>query len=323
MCLGDVRGRVAGRGAAAPLIPNPQVPELAAALPAYEIGPAIGGGTFGIVYAARHRVLGRDAAIKQLWPELVGDRDARRAFSAEACLLASLEHPHVVRVYDYVEENAYALVLEHMGGGTLRRLLRAGPMSVQAACTIALDLLDALEYAHQRGVLHRDIKPANLLLSAAGSLKLADFGLAKLIHSGGMTTTGAIHQPGTPAYMAPEQLGRSLGSVCAATDVWAAGAVLYEMLAGRRPFAEVVDFDQVLIQRVARNPRPLTDIAPHVPSALSAVVDTALMRLPADRFQTAAEFATALRGASTLRSDGWDPRQRSDPLVPRVFPAAA
>lgn len=194
--------------------------------------------------------------------------------------------------YDYVERDVYALVLEHMSGGTLRHRLTAGAMSSAAACAVVLDLLDALEYTHQRGVLHRDIKPQNLLFCAQGSLKLADFGLAKLVHPRDMGTTSPIHQPGTPAYMAPEQLTRSLGPVSAATDVWAAGAILYEMLVGQRPFAEAADIQEMLIQRVTRDPRPLTDVAPHMPSALSEVVAAALTRRPADRFQTAAEFGT-------------------------------
>jgi serine/threonine-protein kinase len=302
--MNAVRGSVTGGRVAAPLNRGLQVSDLATALPAYEIGPVIGGGAFGIVYAARHRVLGREVAIKQLWPDLLADRRARRGFAAEACLLASLEHPHVVRVYDYVERGVQALVLEYLGGGTLRHVLTTGPVSVGAACAIALDLLDGLEYAHQRGALHRDIKPENVLFSAHGSLKLADFGLARLIRPHPMATTSSpIYQPGTPAYMAPEQLATSLGWISPATDVWAAGAVLYELLVGQRPFADAADIEQMLIQRVTENPRPLTEIAPHVPSALSEVVNTALTRLPAHRFQTAAEFANGLRDVSSRVTD--------------------
>lgn len=273
---------------------------LAAALPAYEIGDALGGGTFGVVYAARHRALGRDAAIKQLWPELLADRLARREFGVEARVLASLDHPHVVRVYDFVEDDVSAIVLERMRGGTLRQWLRKARVSARSACLITLDILSGLGHAHEHGVLHRDIKPQNLLLTDDGTVKIADFGLAKPTSRRATGPRSTSHQPGTPAYMAPEQISRSVGRVSTASDVWAVGAVLYEMLAGQRPFAECRDMRHALAERVAGDPRPLVEIAPHLPSVVSDVLATALRRSPAERFQTAAEFARELRAASEV-----------------------
>lgn len=273
---------------------------LAAALPAYEIGHRLGGGTFGVVYAARHRALHRDAAIKQLWPALLADGLARRDFAVEARVLASLDHPHVVRVYDFVESDVRAIVLERMRGGTLRHRLRAGPMSGRSACLIALDILAGLDHVHQHGVLHRDLKPQNLLFTDNGTVKIADFGLAKSIASEGTDLRGTSDsdQPGTPAYMAPEQVSRRVGRVSTASDVWAVGAILYEMLVGHRPFPERGDVRHALARRVFTDPRPLTEVAPHFPSAISDVLAAALRRLPAERFQTAAEFARELRAAS-------------------------
>jgi serine/threonine protein kinase len=271
---------------------------LAAALPAYEIGDPLGGGTFGVVYAARHRALRREAAIKQLWPALLADGLARRDFAVEARVLASLDHPHVVRVYDFVERDVRAIVLEHMRGGTLRHRLRAGPLSGRSACLIALDILAGLDHVHAQGVLHRDLKPQNLLFTDNGTVKIADFGLAKSIASRGADRRGTGEQPGTPAYMAPEQVSRRVGRVSTSSDVWAVGAILYEMLVGHRPFPERGDLRHALSRRVFTDPRPLTDVAPHLPSAISDVVATALRRLPAERFRTAAESARALRAAS-------------------------
>jgi serine/threonine protein kinase len=294
-------------GSAARGLRRGAVSMLAAALPAYEIGDALGGGTFGVVYSARHRALGRDAAIKQLWPELRADGLAQREFGLEARVLASLDHPHVVRVYDFVEEEVSAIVLERMRGGTLRQRLRARRIAARSACRIALDVLAGLDHAHRYGVLHRDIKPQNLLLTDNGTVKIADFGLAKPIAPRGTDARSTSPQPGTPAYMAPEQLSRSVGRVSTATDIWAVGAILYEMLAGQRPSAECGDMRHALAERVSSDPRPLTEIAPHLPSVVSDVLATALRRSPAERFQTAAEFARELRAASDLAFDAAPP----------------
>ena len=165
------------------------VPELPAVLPAYTMGETIGRGTFALVYAGRHVALGRDVAIKRLWPDLVPDSDARLRFGAEARVLAALDHPNIVRVYDYVEQNVFAIVLERMHGGTLHALLRGGRVSVKSACAITRALLDALEHAHRRGVLHRDVKPQNVMFGEQGEVKLADFGLAKVF---GTDTCGPL-----------------------------------------------------------------------------------------------------------------------------------
>ncbi len=142
--------------------------ELGSALPAYEIGAILGSGAFAVVFAARHRSLDREVAIKVLTPALVADEEARERFAVEARLLASLDHPHVVRVYDYVDtESACALVMERMRGGTLADRLKLGRMPVPRACAITVAALHGLEHAHRHRVLHRDIKPENLHLRRA------------------------------------------------------------------------------------------------------------------------------------------------------------
>jgi serine/threonine-protein kinase len=286
---------------------------LSAALPAYEIGSMLGRGTFGVVFDARHIALGRGAAIKQLWPDLAYDAEVRMGFATEARLLAALDHPNVVRVYDYVESSVCALVLERMRGGTLRDRLRKGPIAPHAACQMTVAVLRGLEHAHQRGVLHRDVTPRNLLLGEDNVLKLADFGVARALRAPEETDTA--RQPGTPAYMAPEQIDGSLGRVSPATDVWAVGAILYEMLAGRRPFAEAGDIGALLYQRITAEPRPLTEIAPHIRPALAHALATALARLPSDRFQTATAFAACLErcgaGHALPRRAGSSPAGRA------------
>jgi serine/threonine protein kinase len=266
---------------------------LSAALPRYEVGPIIGRGTFGVVYEARHLALGRGVAIKQLWPDLMKDADARQRFTAEARLMALLDHPHIVRVYDYVDEEVCALVLEHMPGGTLHDRLTRGRVSPSMACAIALDALSALDHAHRRGFVHLDVKPRNLLFNSEGAIKLVDFGLAAAIRAGGCTTA-VLGLVGTPAFMAPEQIDLALGPVSPATDVWALGAVLYQMLAGRWPFPRRDDITGLLLERVSGVTPPLRSVIREVSAGLSEVVAKALARRPPDRFRSAAQFASAL-----------------------------
>jgi serine/threonine-protein kinase len=265
---------------------------LSSALPAYEIGPMIGRGTFGVVYFARHTALGRNVAIKRLWPDLTLDLRARRRFATEGCLLAALDHPHIVRVYDYVDGFACALVLEYAGGGTLHDRLANGTVSSKSAVAIAQQALAGLEHAHRRGLVHRDVKPSNLLFTEDGSVKLADFGLAEAIDPEPEETTLA-HAAGTPAFMAPEQIAQALGPISPATDVWAVGAILYEMLAGA-PTARDKDISSMLLRRITTDHPPLSRVVASVSDALSNVVATAMARTPGRRFQTAGEFAAEL-----------------------------
>jgi serine/threonine protein kinase len=295
--------------------------ELSAALPGYQIGRVLGRGAFGVVYAGRHVALGRDVAIKHLWPDLLSDADARRRFSAEARLLASLDHPQIVRVYDYVEGDVYALVMERMRGGTLADRLGANRPSAHLACTMAAWALHGLEHAHQHGVLHRDVKPQNLLFAQDGQLKVADFGIAKVAGSQDLQATITNRRLGTPAYMAPEQVSRALGPVSAATDVWAVGAILYELLAGQHPFTELGDFGDVLLQRITEDPRPVRELTPKISTALSEAIAKALRRTPAERFQTAAEFANAIEATSEA-AVGAGPQLQDGPRNHVVAPTA-
>src|SRR5438093_670474 len=223
---------------------------LSAALPAYDIGAVLGRGAFAVVYAGRHRHLEREVAIKRLAPELLRETGGRDRFGAEARVLASLDHPHIVRVYDYVDrEDLCAFVMERMHGGTLGDRLRSGRVSYAWACAVILAALQGLEHAHRKGVLHRDVKPENLLFGADDVVKVGDFGIAKVVGAQGARLAATTAAIGTPTYMAPEQVSRSAGPLGPATDVWAAGAVLYEMLAGEPPFALDGDIGEILLER--------------------------------------------------------------------------
>src|SRR5581483_6874716 len=278
-----------------------------AALPLYEVEGELGHGAWGVVLAGRHRQLGRDVAIKQLPRSFGADPAVRSRFIAEARLLASLEHPHVVPLYDFVEhEGLCLLVMERLTGGTLWSRARSGNVTPQSSCALVLATLSALDYAHQRGVLHRDIKPENLMFSSKGDLKVTDFGIAKVVGGAATVATRAGDVLGTPAYMAPEQaMGEELSP---ATDIYAVGTVLYELLSGTLPFPEDSNPVAMLYRHVHEDPKPLLDIAPHVPPKLAEVTQQALVRSPGDRYPNAEGMAVALAEAASLTwGPGWLP----------------
>lgn len=282
---------------------------VASALPDYDIGDELGRGGWGVVLAGRHRRLGRDVAIKQLPPSFANDPDVRSRFVAEARLLASLDHPHIVPVYDYIERGGLCLlVMEQLSGGTVWSRFSKEGLDPQLTCAIALCTAVALDYAHGHGVLHRDIKPENLLFTSdRGQLKVGDFGIARVLSGGRTMATAAGDVLGTPAYMAPEQATGS--AVTPATDVYALGVTVYEMLSGSLPFPPADSALAVLYQRVHTQPLPLSDVAPHVPKPLVEVVMWALATEPGERPATADAFAMALAEAATeVYGPGWLPR---------------
>src|SRR5206468_1353191 len=164
--------------------------------------------------------LQREVAIKRLSPDLLREADARERFAAEARLLASLDHPHIVRVHDFVEEEEVcAFVMERLHGGTLGDRLAGRRVDPAWAIAVTLGALHGLEHAHRQGVLHRDVKPDNLLFGDESHIKVADFGIAKVVGAQGARLTATAAAIGTPAYMAPEQVSRTAGPLSSATDV--------------------------------------------------------------------------------------------------------
>ena len=278
-------------------------------LPAYEIGDELGRGGFGSVVSGQHRQLDREVAIKQLPESLAADPAVRRRFTAEARVLASLDHPHVVPVFDFVERDGVCLlVMELLPGGTLRsRVAAAGGLAAPHAVAVSLACASGLAAAHRRGILHRDVKPENMIFAASGVLKVTDFGLAKVVGGPGNSATRLTRAGdvlGTPAYIAPEQVLRD-GELSPATDVYALATMLYELLAGTLPFPEEDrDVTAILFQHAYETPVPLGDAAPGVPGPVAAVVMSALATDPAQRFATAESFGVALAGACT---QAWGP----------------
>ncbi|HKZ31056.1 MAG TPA: protein kinase [Vicinamibacteria bacterium] len=216
----------------------------------YQVVAPIGAGGMGEVYRARDPRLGRDVAIKSL-PELSrADPDRIARFEREARILASLNHPHIAAIYGLEEVGATRfLILELVEGGTLMERLARGPLSVSEALTIACQVADALQAAHEKGIIHRDLKPGNVALTAEGEVKVLDFGLAKAIESTPESPTGEFEGTrsgvilGTAAYMSPEQ-ARGL-PLDKRADIWAFGCVLYELLAGRHPFSGATISDRI------------------------------------------------------------------------------
>lgn len=295
---------------------------VAQALPGYVVTAELGRGSFGVVWAAEHRRVGRRVAVKEL---RAADAATRERFLAEARVLALLEHPHVIPLYDYVEAgDRCLLVMERLDGGTLAdRFFGHRAIDIATACAVTMATCSGLHHAHVRGVLHRDVKPENLLFSADGVLKVTDFGVAKVLSGRDVAQhTVAGELKGTPAYMAPEQVtGTDIGP---GVDVYATGLLLYELLTGHLPFPEDGDAVSVAVRRITDEPTPLTELAPDLAGPLADVTMRALCRSPADRFQSAEELGVAIsRAATAALGVGWLNRSEVELLVPGAILEAA
>jgi serine/threonine-protein kinase len=263
--------------AAEPLVPGSRIAH-------YEILELLGAGAMGEVYKARDQRLGRVVALKFLPAELTRDPSARRRFLHEAQAAALLDHPNVATIYEVGESEGgrVYLALAFYEGETLQRKLERGPLPVPEAVGIARQIARGLSAAHQRQIVHRDVKPANIVVLPDGTVKLLDFGLAKMIGATSLTRLGA--SPGTPAYKSPEQTRGE--KVDRRSDLWALGVVLYEMLTGRQPFRG--EYEQAVIYSILNEtPKPL---GPELPPELSEVIDRALKKDPAGRYATAEEL---------------------------------
>jgi len=254
----------------------PKAADLAAKFPQLEALELLGHGGMGAVYKARQTNLDRVVALKIMRPEVIHDRAFAERFNREARMLARLSHPHIVTIHDFGQvefsEGRSALagtlfyfIMEYVDGANLRQLMQAGALTPEQALAIVPQICEALQYAHDEGVVHRDIKPENLLLDKRGRVKIADFGLAKLArHSADEVPLTAAHQVmGTLRYMAPEQLGGS-DAVDHRADIYSLGVVFYEMLTGEAPTGRFdppskkveidVRLDQVVLRSLEREP---------------------------------------------------------------------
>jgi serine/threonine protein kinase/Tol biopolymer transport system component len=272
----------------------------------YEIVGPIGAGGMGEVYKARDARLDRTVALKVLPEDLASDPDRRTRFEREARAIAALDHPNICSIYDVGEsQGAHFLVMPLLDGQTLAARLEKGPLPLDQALAIALEVTDALDKAHRQGIIHRDLKPANIMLTRAGA-KLLDFGLAKLrpgagaISMSGMqrlatttpgTSTAAGLILGTIYYMSPEQVeGKDTD---ARSDIWALGAVIYEMVTGARPFAGETPAS-VIGSILKDQPPPLTARQSTIPALLDRIVARCFEKAPEERWQSAADLRQSL-----------------------------
>ncbi|MDB4884188.1 MAG: protein kinase, partial [Gemmatimonadetes bacterium] len=258
----------------------------------YHIIELVGEGAMGVVYRAVDSVLNRTVAIKVMNESIARHEELRKRFLHEAQAAASLQHPNVVCIYDLGEVDGHLFIaMEFVPGVNLERLMELGePLSLQAKLDIAIDILTGLTFAHKRGIVHRDIKPANIQVAEDGRAKIMDFGVAHLASSN-LTSTGA--SLGTPGYMAPEQIIE--GKTTPATDIFAVGVVLYELLTRVNPF-EGSTLQNLFYKIISEKPRPVSEIVPGLPPALDRIVAKALAKEPSDRYSNALDMANELTG---------------------------
>jgi eukaryotic-like serine/threonine-protein kinase len=258
----------------------------------------IDAGGMGEVWEADDTLLGRRVAIKVLAEELAGDRVAVRRFRREARATARLDHPNVVRVFDFVDGQAPFLVLELLEGTTLAdQLRRGGALPPVEAARIVAAVADGLDVAHRAGIIHRDIKPSNIMLTPGGGVKVMDFGIAAAWEA--HSTTGQ-QLLATAAYAPPERI--TGGRPSPAGDLYSLGVVLYELLTGRPPF--VADTaEQVIRAHLEASPQPVRALAPWVPPGIAAACEAALAKDPAGRPPSAGALAAQLRAASEAAAD--------------------
>jgi hypothetical protein len=257
------------------------------AVAGYEVLGELGRGGMGVVFKAKQLSLKRIVALKML---LAGSFPGSRAlarFHTEAEAIARLQHPNIVHIYDIGDQDGCPYIaMEFVDGGSLRDRLRDALPAPRQAAEWILPLVRAIQHAHTRGIVHRDLKPANVLLTADGTLKVTDFGLAKqLDDQAGQTESGAIL--GTPSYMAPEQAQGRVKEIAPATDVYALGAILYEMLTGARPFDGETTLD-VLMKVVSEEAVRPSRLRPDVPADLEAICLKCLAKAPEQRYASAA-----------------------------------
>lgn len=259
----------------------------------YRLIERIGRGGMGDVYRARDTRLERQVAVKFLSSRLVGDEQAQARFLHEARAASAIDHPNICTIYEieHTEDGELYLVMAHYEGQTLAERIHLGPLPVDEALDLARQMLTGLARAHEAGIVHRDVKPGNLMITPYGELKILDFGLARL--AGHLDPSGDSHVQGTAAYMAPEQVRG--GGADHRSDVWSAGVVLYEMLAGEPPFRG--EHAPGILYRVLHDdPEPLSAYRDDLPPGLEQAVATALTREPERRYQTVRELLADLEG---------------------------
>ena len=270
--------------------PPPLLEEIARHFPQLQILECLGRGGMGVVYKARQPRLDRFVALKILAREKEKDPRFAERFTREAQALAKLNHPNIVTVYDFGEaDGLYYLLMEFVDGMSLRQLLQTRKLAPEEALTIVPAICEALQYAHQQGIVHRDIKPENILLDKQGRVKIADFGIAKLLGTDGRVAslTGEQQVVGTPHYMAPEQVEKP-GTVDHRADIFSLGVVFYEMLTGELPLGKFAPPSRMVKMDVR----------------LDEVVLHALEKEPERRYQQASQVNTDVETIARTEGEG-------------------
>ena len=286
----------------------------------YEITEKLGEGGMGVVYKAQDTKLDRPVALKFLAPHLLRDEEGRKRFEREAKSAARLDHPNICTVHEIDEVDGRTfIVMAFLEGHPLSERITEGPLKLPEALSAAIQMAEGLEAAHAKGITHRDIKPDNVMLMAGsrGLVKLMDFGLAQLAGSSKFTREGTTL--GTVNYMSPEQ-GEG-AETDPRTDIWSLGVVLYEMVAGQKPFRG--EFDQAIIFSIMNEPaEPLTAVRTGVPKELERIVNKCLAKKAAERYQGVTELLVDLqacrRELEPQRSQvgpAVEARKRTSPLI--------
>ena len=265
----------------------------------YAIISQIGAGGMAAIYKAHHQRLDRYVAIKLLHDTFVRDDSFLERFQREARIVARLEHPHIVPIYDYAEFNHQpCLVMKYIDGGTLKRRLIKSGITLAEINRMMTMLADALTYAHANDVLHRDIKPSNILIDQRGWPYITDFGLARIAQVGDSTISHDM-MLGTPFYISPEQ-AQGERDLTAATDIYSFGVILYELLVGAVPFTADTPY-AIVHEHIYSAPQPPSQVRPDLTAAVDDVLLKALAKSPADRYQTATalmdDFKLAMAGS--------------------------
>ncbi|MCW2277203.1 Stk1 family PASTA domain-containing Ser/Thr kinase [Heliophilum fasciatum] len=283
----------------------------------YEIQEHLGGGGMAHVYKAWDRKLERAVTVKILRDSLTTDEEFVRRFRREAQAIACLSHPNIVNVYDVGREGETDyIVMEYIHGPTLKEVIRRrAPLAPEEAIDLAKQICDALEHAHEQGIVHRDIKPHNILLTRNGRVKVTDFGIARSITQSTMTMTMERTIVGSVHYLSPEQAKGV--PVDAKSDIYALGVVLYELLSGRLPFEGDTPI-AVALQQIQQTPPALTEVNPQVPAALQEIVLRALEKDPARRYRNARAFKEDLENVFTGQIIGRLPVPDDDSPTMRI-----
>ncbi|WP_413780010.1 Stk1 family PASTA domain-containing Ser/Thr kinase [Anaeroselena agilis] len=283
----------------------------------YTILERVGGGGMADVFRAHDKLLDRSVAVKVLRAQFTDDEEFVTRFRREAQAAARLSHPNIVNIYDVGrDEDSYYIVMEYISGETLKdRIVREGPLPVETAVRVALEIAEALEHAHQNNIVHCDIKPHNILMTRTGRVKVTDFGIARAVTSATMTQTGTII--GSVHYFSPEQAKGA--PVSAKSDIYSLGSVMYEMLTGAVPFTGETPIS-IAIKHLQDDPQPLREINPAVPPILEALVLKAMAKNPEQRFTDVGAMIADLRSAQHYLRDDHTRRLAKEDFPTQVLP---